>query len=45
MQGKDVIPLIDNYEQRLPAIAKARDLLLNKYQIWARTHEAIFGEP
>jgi hypothetical protein len=33
------------YEVATPAISEARDLLLNKYQIWPRVHEAIFGEP
>jgi hypothetical protein len=41
MQGKDLFPLIDDYEQRLPAIAKARELLLNKYQIWPRCWDAL----
>lgn len=43
--GTDVIAALhsDLYEKSLPAISKARDLLLNKYHVWARTHEAIFG--
>lgn len=35
----------EGYLNRLPYIAQARNLLLNKYQIWPRVHEAIFGEP
>ena len=45
--GDDVKAILNEhpYDKALPYIAKARDLLLNKYQIWARCHEAIFGEP
>jgi hypothetical protein len=44
--GEDVIDIIDEecYLRALPYISEARDLILDKYQIWARVHEAIFGE-
>ena len=32
------------YEDNIESLAKARNLLLDKYQIWARVHEAIYGE-
>lgn len=43
--GSDFINKLDKnlYEKSLPYIAEARNLLLNKYHIWARCHEAIFG--
>lgn len=43
--GNDVRDVIDSniYEKALPLIAEARQILLNKLQIWPRTHEAIFG--
>lgn len=33
------------YEDHIEDLAKARTLLLDKYQLWPRIHEAIFGEP
>ena len=44
--GDDIIKIINSgiYEKSLPYIAKARQLLLNKYHIFARCHDAIFGE-
>lgn len=42
--GSDVLYSNDNYEKRITYISQARDLLLNKYQLWPRIHEAIFGE-
>lgn len=42
--GSDFISLKDNYEERLPAITQARELLLNEYQLWPRIHQAIFGK-
>jgi len=43
--GQDVIEIAhsDFYEKNIDNLAKARDVLLNKLQIWARVHEAIFG--
>lgn len=31
----------EDYERRLPAMKKARDLILNKYNIWPTIHEAL----
>ena len=31
----------DDYQRRLPALKKARDLILNKYNIWPTIHEAL----
>ena len=31
----------DDYERRLPALKEARDLILNKYNIWPTVHEAV----
>ena len=31
----------DNYESRLSALAKARELILNKYNMWPMIHQAI----
>ncbi len=45
--GQDVLLFLSDpllYEKSLPDIAQARNVLLNRYHIWARTHEAIFGE-
>lgn len=43
--GEDVKEIIKSgfYEKHMEDLAKARDLILNKYQLWARTHEFIFG--
>jgi hypothetical protein len=45
--GEDVLDIInsDFYEKNLPALKQARELLLNKYQLWPRLHELIYGEP
>ena len=45
--GDDVLNALEwiNYQEKLPIIAEARQLILNKYQIWARIHEAVFGKP
>lgn len=44
--GDDVLNIINNntYENNIDEIAKARNILLDKLQIWPRVHEAIFGE-
>jgi len=41
--GSDVMDIVnsDFREKHLDAIAEARDLLLNKYQIWPRLHSVI----
>jgi len=47
LYGDDVIEWLKDrelYEKALPSIAEARDLLLNKYQLWARVSELAFGE-
>jgi|TARA_R100000081_G_C4820523_1_gene179482 hypothetical protein len=31
----------DNYEERIPALEEARDLILNKYNVWPMLHEII----
>jgi len=43
--GSDFIDLLndDLYEISLPAIIEARDIILNKLQLWATIHKAIFG--
>lgn len=44
--GTDVMNAIMRgglYEEALPHIAKARDLLLNHLQIWPRVHAALYG--
>lgn len=42
-EGEDIMRIVntDFREQNLSAIAKARDLLLNKYQIWPRIYDVI----
>lgn len=44
-KGEDVMNIINSkiYDQRIEAIKEARDILLNRLQIWPRIHEAIFG--
>ena len=43
--GEDVLAIVnsDLYEKALPYIKKAREILLDELQIWARIHKAIFG--
>jgi hypothetical protein len=43
--GDDVKAIMNSnlYQSKLQYISEARDLLLNKYQIWPRVHEGIFG--
>lgn len=45
-EGDDILAAIaspDFYAKKLPAIKEARDLLLNKYQLWPRIHTEIYG--
>ena len=47
-EGDDILAAIESpgfYAKKLPAIKEARDLLLNKYQLWPRIHTAIYGTP
>ena len=43
--GADVLEIINSgfYENNISEITKARYILLNELQIWARVHKAIFG--
>lgn len=43
--GDKILQIVngDSYEKALPYIAKAREILLDELQIWARVHTAIFG--
>lgn len=43
--GTDIIEWIkeDKYEQSLPFITEARDILLDKMQLWPKLHYEIFG--
>lgn len=43
--GSDFVDLLngDLYERSLPAIAQARNILLNELQLWPTIHKAIFG--
>lgn len=45
--GEDIQDIISagTYEVSLKYIAEARDLLLNRWQMWPRIHEAIFSTP
>ena len=40
---KDILDQLDefDYQKRLPALKQARDLILNKYNIWPTIHEAL----
>ena len=44
--GSDVVDIINGtaYENSIESIREARQLLLNKYNLWERIHSAIFGE-
>ena len=44
-KGDDVIKVIDIdfYNKHLNDLAKARDILLNEQQLWAKVHKAILG--
>lgn len=46
INGADVLDIINSnfYEEHIEDLRQARNLLLNKYQLWPRVHEAIFGE-
>lgn len=43
--GKDIVEIINSnfYEEHLDDLARARDILLNEQQIWAKVHHTIFG--
>lgn len=43
--GEDIIDIINSnfYEEHLDDLAKARNILLNEQQLWAKIHKAIFG--
>lgn len=42
--GDDISNIADYREQHIKEMGEARDLLLNKYQIWPRVYAAIKGE-
>jgi len=44
-RGDDAVSIINSgfYEEHLPDLTKARDILLNELQLWPRVHKAIFG--
>ncbi len=44
--GNDVLEIIQEnvYEKALPYISEARQLLLDKWQLWPRIHELVFGK-